>query len=485
MSRWNSQFKEHAFQEVWTTILANLENIEIDDEADVALFEELARLKKIVTYIDGGLKLLDVELIPQTIWDNFGSNINHVNTEVGQCVSNPVQPMLSQTNASVDACLAIIQPYIVNCDATFPLTESVRKSVEVMAGYTDTFSEKSDKIIAEITAKQESIEGISALVTTKQAEITGFSSSLFGDGATQGIKDEIEELKLAFEQNKAKIESFYNETFVDNDGESNSTKSQILEYKNSSESDAEQIREFVEEVSGEVDNLKIFYNKIYGEIPKGEIERQGGLDSFLKFQKKELTNFQAEQKTRYKALNTEIETLLPGATSAGLAVAYMKMKDTFESKIKHSSNVFYLSLALLFFVSLILTVESIKLWEITFVKIDGYETIFKGLMSKLPFYGPVVWLAYYATARRSEYERLQQEYAHKEALARSYNSYKKQLQDLGDEDNIMQKDLITKAIDAIAFNASETLDKKHGDKMPSHDLLEKVVKTVIAKIENK
>ena len=68
---------------------------------------------------------------------------------------------------------------------------------------------------------------------------------------------------------------------------------------------------------------------------------------------------------------------------------------------------------------------------------------------------------------------MQQEYAHKEALAKSYDSYKQQIEALNSGDADMLKNLITKAIDAIAYNASETLDKRHGDRHPAHELVEK------------
>jgi hypothetical protein len=37
------------------------------------------------------------------------------------------------------------------------------------------------------------------------------------------------------------------------------------------------------------------------------------------------------------------------------------------------------------------------------------------------------------------------------------------------------KHLLTTAIGAIAFNASSTLDKKHGDNLPVQDILEKII----------
>ncbi|MGZ8160684.1 MAG: hypothetical protein ACXWT1_13615 [Methylobacter sp.] len=113
------------------------------------------------------------------------------------------------------------------------------------------------------------------------------------------------------------------------------------------------------------------------------------------------------------------------------------------------------------------------------------NTVLKGFLSRIPLYAPILWLALYSTKRRSEYQRLQQEYAHKEALAKSYGSYKKQIDDLDEENIEMQKILIMKAVDAIAYNASDTLDGKHGDKMPVHDLLEKyhsLIKKIVEEI---
>ena len=80
-----------------------------------------------------------------------------------------------------------------------------------------------------------------------------------------------------------------------------------------------------------------------------------------------------------------------------------------------------------------------------------WSAVLRGLANKLPLYLPVIWLAFFATTRRSESQRLQQEYAHKESLAKSYNNYKQQILALGDNDKAMQKIFIMKAIDAITY----------------------------------
>ena len=121
-------------------------------------------------------------------------------------------------------------------------------------------------------------------------------------------------------------------------------------------------------------------------------------------------------------------------------------------------------------------------FSIDFVEVPEWDVILRALIYKVPFVAPVVWLAIFSSTRRSQYERLQQEYAHKEALSSSYESYKKQLQDLKGDSEELQRELIAKAIDCVAYNASATLDGKHGDKTPLHQLFEKLNLDEVQKI---
>ena len=102
---------------------------------------------------------------------------------------------------------------------------------------------------------------------------------------------------------------------------------------------------------------------------------------------------------------------------------------------------------------------------------------------KLPFIIPVLWLVIFVSKRRSEAERLTQEYAHKESLAKSYDSYKQQIEKLADDN---QKELLPilmeNMIKAIALNPAETLDKKHQSDSPMSEILKD--KSFIDKIKD-
>lgn len=284
------------------------------------------------------------------------------------------------------------------------------------------------------------------------------------------------------EKHKA-VERLHEQIFEgDSNGES---LEQVLKTAvKASEEDAKRIKSLFNQTSGVTKELSDFYVKIFGSEDEDGL-KSGGLQAELDNGLKRLVEFEAQQALRYKALNEQIESLLPGATSAGLASAYRNMKESFDRPIKSANKIFYGAIASLVFVAFLSAVKEIYWFGVKFNDFSNWQALLGGLATKIPYYAPLVWLAFYASSRRSEYQRLMQEYAHKETLANSYESYKKQIESLGSERDVLMRSLMEKAIDAIAYNASQTLDGKHGDKMPAIDLIDKLIEKIPAGIVGK
>jgi hypothetical protein len=255
-----------------------------------------------------------------------------------------------------------------------------------------------------------------------------------------------------------------------------STKINISEAEEAIDLSKNKIEGWINTVSGQIKQLGVFHTKIYGEKDGVTGEVTSGLQYELDLRASQLALLEKDQVTKHQLLFNKIEALLPGATSAGLASSYKDLKDKFANPIKLYTMAFYGSLLLLVFAAVVMSIQKISFTPeiaIQFVEVKEWDYIFKAILYKIPFIAPVLWLAIFSSTRRSQYERLQQEYAHKEALATSYESYKKQIQDLKGDSDELQKELISKAINAIAYNASVTLDGKHEDKLPMQQLLEK------------
>ena len=65
---------------------------------------------------------------------------------------------------------------------------------------------------------------------------------------------------------------------------------------------------------------------------------------------------------------------------------------------------------------------------------------------------------------------------HIEAIAKSYHSYRKQIEDLDDKDQKLLGLLLETAIRAIGSNSAETLEKNHGENPPIKNVIDGVSK---------
>jgi len=475
MSRWADNFKNHAYAATWEAFKLKVKETTLDDESIQTSVEELARLNKVTTFIDGLLKSLDPELIPLTTWDSFNKQCQAATQQLDQFVANRNVGHLNEANKNVDNLLTYVRPYMVSeGKAAQTLRDAALDAANQISEQYAELKQNAQSSYESIESLREDGEEKLTSITQIHERIEEFEKLTFGDEETEGSEQKINTIISRIESRYDKINEFHDEIFVGED-ETSSIKQEIALAREEVLADRKSIGEQLAAIKGRVDELGEFYIRIFGE-PDSE-EKHKGLAGELDLRKEELKSFEKEQKERYKALNEKINGLLPGATSAGLANAYHEMKVSFDAPIKTASRLFYCSIIALVILAVILTWESVGGGQT-----QDWDAIFKGLVYRLPLYGPILWLAFYASKRRSECQRLQQEYAHKEALAKSYDSYKQQIEALNGGDSDMLNSLITKAIDAIAYNASETLDKRHGDRHPAHELAEKAANGIAQKV---
>lgn len=206
------------------------------------------------------------------------------------------------------------------------------------------------------------------------------------------------------------------------------------------------------------------YNRVVGvKDSEGKITKRG-LVQEMEDQKIQIVKFLEDQRKRYHSQFSEIEGLLPGATSAGLAEAYQKQKDSYKRPILLWSIVFIATTATMAGLSILLIYEQfVKETELT---LNG---AFISFLKDLPFFIPTIWLAAYASKQQSQYKRLMQEYAFKEANAKSFHGHKKQIEELmknGAADKQLLNDLVAQLVVITSQNPSMTLDSKSHDDSP-------------------
>lgn len=269
-----------------------------------------------------------------------------------------------------------------------------------------------------------------------------------------GVQEKYKKLVL-------EIENAYKKTFEPIDEENLSLYQKINVLYEDIKDKQTKFEKIILDVESKQAGLKKFKGEMLGVLgADGEVEEKGLQQKLIDLET-DLVNFDKQQKNVTSELKKQIESLLPGATSAGLATSYKDAKDEYVEKIKKTTTNFTLGIVCLFIVSIVI------IWWDTSNKpdISTIHGFLVYLSYRLLLISPIVWFTSYNALQNRHLFRLQEEYAHKKAMAESFEGFKRQVEaiDSLNEESNMLKELLSSTISAISFKASDVLDKQHKD----------------------
>lgn len=454
---------------------------EIDESCILdAYIENFAYLRKITAFLSEAMSCIDADFLPNDFINNIESYLTDIKNYLVNTQNYTNSSYISYVESKLDNLLQIVFPFILHKGKAI-------KGLRVgLNDYSKTITNHVENGFSEIKLTQENANKIKVKLEneldefqTLRAEMKEYRDLIFSE---DGIKEKIEDLLNNSASKLSEIEGLH-DSIYDEDG----LKQKIDKFYSNISDKNDDINELKENSLATLQGLEQFYDKIFGKDDENG-NKAGGLKQEIEQRRKDLEEFKQKQQKRYDELNKQIENLLPGATSAGLSSAYNEMRNQFSKSAKWYAGGFYFSLfILLVTVSCIrdvLLVDKIPLdkgiWISLLVLLGNFAV-------KMPFIIPALWLVIFMSRRRSEAERLSQEYMHKEVLAKSYDSYKQQIEKLSKED---QKGLLPVLMEgmirAISLNPAETLDKKHQSDSPISEVLKdnKFIDSIADKIKS-
>ena len=155
-----------------------------------------------------------------------------------------------------------------------------------------------------------------------------------------------------------------------------------------------------------------------------------------------------ELKTRSASQLKTIESLLPGAASAGLAHAFDARRQTFLQPQRKWENWFIGSVAA------VVLLAGVSLFQIYLRdKTPSLDEVLLLWLSRLPVVGGLVWLALHASREAALAKRLEEDYGYKSAIASTFLGFHKQMSEIGTAANT-NTPLGTLCADTLATIAS-------------------------------
>ncbi len=157
---------------------------------------------------------------------------------------------------------------------------------------------------------------------------------------------------------------------------------------------------------------------------KALAEKSETIEQRINAYETKLANLESQCSTQLKT----IESLLPGATSAGLASAFDKRRQTFLKPERLWQFVFVGSV-----ISLVL-IGVTGLWHINQMEaVPTYDQLIRLWLGRLPVVGALIWLALYASRESALAKRLEEDYGYKSAIAACFEGFRKQMSETGED----------------------------------------------------
>ncbi|MCT7511716.1 hypothetical protein [Aliarcobacter cryaerophilus] len=183
--------------------------------------------------------------------------------------------------------------------------------------------------------------------------------------------------------------------------------------------------------------LDTFYTRIFG----NETEDTKSLETELE-----------ERLNRLKDIEKEAKKILSLSSDAGLAGGFNQKVD----EVKKNK---YVSLGVFVVVLIIMGIFNFNTIDFKNLKDIDLISIITRFMINIPF----LWIATVANINLNKYTKLEQEYSHKESLAKSFERYKTEIEKLdridSEKSNSLMMNLMELNIEAFKVNPANSIDK--------------------------
>lgn len=389
----------------------------------------------------------DEMLIPQSYLNAFNKPLEQLTAQYQQISDNLLNignnggpgPLdangftLQSQNGQVNLQLApIFKNILANAESTlaalYPLLSL--SSSDVFSGFSETL----DTLSTAIKQAHEERAELAKLTEKARADRREVAELRKQVGP---MRDEIERLKAESEKDRKSLSEYSTEG------------TQSITTIRATGEQAEQLKAQVESYSASFDNFQKQLDQRENAIQEGNSRQSKLLEAITSIEK------------RITELNEQAEAMLSGATVAGLAGSFGKLRDDLSGELKWARVVFYFAIFVLFLSVLPLAAYVIPgLGEALSLSSGGAQTqaastteLIGQIVARALLLLPAAWFAKFAAARHAALFRLKEHYAYKYSVASAVEGFKKQAEPYKDE-------IAATTFYELTFNPAERMDAR-------------------------
>lgn len=308
--------------------------------------------------------------------------------------------------------------------------------------------ERASSLLAQSEVIPEKLEALSKQLTDVNAQSENIKSLLSHSLKRKGDIDEI-------------YKSIFGHEISDENGGSERVDGLYDELKNSFDGFSKRIDGLDTAVNQAIESVESEYNEA----------REG--------QKKVFEQIITESKARFGEVSNELKSLMPGALAAGLSAAYEEKKDEEAQFLSSHEKSFRHAVAGLVAISFIPFAVDVYQLSVGSALADVLKDTPRLVISILPLYFPVLWLAYSSNKRLNLSKRLIEEYTHKSVLGKTFSGLSNQIDSLPHEGAVkdeLRTRLLFNVLQVSSENPGKLITDYNKTDHPLMDVLEKSAK---------
>ena len=265
---------------------------------------------------------------------------------------------------------------------------------------------------------------------------------------------------------------------------------EVLEDNPDLSEETENLATDIETIKDLKNKISVIYKQIYGydikndngEIVSHEEGIRDRLEKSYNDLSKKITTLETVTKNKYETnlsewtksidnLKKDIEKLLPGATSAGLASAYEeKQKDEIKS----------LQWSFGWFVGIIILMVGIG-FSLFLPDIAPKENDYIGFVSRILLLAPLIWIGIYQNKKLNISKKIIEEYAHKASIMKTFDGLLKQMFQTNKNGKYISSDTVRETfllqtLNAVSRNPADCISECNKSDNPMIDIIKIALK---------
>ena len=301
MDRWHDQFQEFLNSNSWKSINEFAKNINIENIDDDTHKSELSRFKRIVKHLDTAFNSIEPHYLDLVTLDEI---IDATTNCVNQLNGNNIESANDFLSIALKKVLPFTTAIIINKSAS-----------------TAAFKEYDALVSKSLPSKKKELRDVTKSIKNALNLIISTENESGAMDENSTAEKKLEAFFEKIKNQKEEIEKSYREAVTNDD----SITTKLNQTKIEAEKTLDEIKQAFEKHEKYHDELIDYHDLVFG-YEKDDGTEVEGLRDTIENSFANLKDYHIEQANQHKSLKEEIESLLHGATSAGLSVAYSILK---------------------------------------------------------------------------------------------------------------------------------------------------------------